>query len=122
LEVHIDPGALYQIISNLVMNSLKHGFDGMLVGTITIEIRRENQGVVIDYRDNGNGMTRNQVARIYEPFYTTKRGRGGTGLGMHIVYNNVTGTLGGTISCASKSGRGTQFLITVPLLAEVENG
>ncbi len=122
LEVRIDPGALYQIFSNLVMNSLKHGFDGMLVGTINIEITRDNQGVVIDYFDNGNGMSRNQVARIYEPFFTTKRGRGGTGLGMHIVYNNVTGTLGGTISCASKPGRGTRFTISLPLLAEVEHG
>ncbi len=122
LEMKCDPGSLYQILSNLVMNSLSHGFEGMLVGQIIISARRENTGLVIEYADNGNGMTRKEKARIYEPFFTTKRGRGGTGLGMHIVYNNVTQNLGGSITCASKPGRGTRFTIEVPLLAEVEHG
>lgn len=122
LEMHCDPGALYQVVSNLVMNSLSHGFEGMLVGEITIDARAKRDGVELTYRDNGNGMSRQELARLYEPFYTTKRGRGGTGLGMHIVYNNVTQTLGGTITCASKPGRGTRFQIRVPLMAEVEHG
>ena len=122
LTLHCDPGALYQVLSNLLMNSLIHGFDGLLVGEVRIEAQREGAGVVIEYSDNGNGMTRGQLAQIYEPFFTTRRGRGGTGLGMHIVYNNVTQTLGGTISCASKPGQGTRFRITLPLLAEVQHG
>jgi len=122
LEMHCDPGALYQILSNLVINSLNHGFDGMLVGEILIEARRDGDQVLLEYQDNGNGMSREQIGRIYEPFYTTRRGRGGTGLGMHIVYNNVTQTLGGKIACASKPGRGVRFTISVPLPAEVEHG
>ncbi len=122
LAMHCDPGALYQVLSNLVMNSLLHGFEGLLVGEITIQARRTDGHIELDYRDNGNGMGRQELARLYEPFFTTKRGRGGTGLGMHIVYNNVTQTLGGNISCASKPGRGTRFRIRVPLMAEVENG
>ena len=122
LEMHCDPGALYQVLSNLVLNSLLHGFEGLLVGEIKVHARRVDGNIELDYRDNGNGMSRGELARMYEPFFTTKRGRGGTGLGMHIVYNNVTQTLGGTISCASKPGRGTRFRIRVPLLAEVEHG
>jgi len=122
LQLRCDPGSLYQILSNLVLNSLHHGFDGMLVGEITLTAGLVDDQVVLEYRDNGNGMNREQVARIYEPFYTTRRGRGGTGLGMHIVYSNVTQTLGGNITCVSKPGRGTRFTITVPLPAEVQHG
>ena len=122
LEMHCDPGALYQVLSNLVMNSLLHGFEGLLVGEIDILAYQKGNEIVLEYRDSGNGMTRKDLARLYEPFFTTKRGRGGTGLGMHIVYNNVTQTLGGSISCASKPGRGTRFTISVPLPAEVEHG
>lgn len=122
LVMKCDPGALYQILSNLVLNSLNHGFDGLLVGEIVLTAQRRGDEVILDYRDNGVGMTRRQLARIYEPFFTTSRGRGGTGLGMHIVYNNVTQTLGGRISCASKPGKGTRFTISVPLPAEEANG
>ena len=122
LPLHCDPGALYQVLSNLMLNSLNHGFDGRLVGEIRIAARRVDDAVEILYSDDGNGMTRDQLARIYEPFFTTKRGSGGTGLGMHIVYNNVTQILGGTIHCTSKPGRGTRFVISVPLLAEVQHG
>lgn len=122
LEMHCDPGALYQVLSNLVLNSLTHGFEGLLVGEITLTGRRVDSALELVYCDNGNGMTSQELARIYEPFFTTKRGRGGTGLGMHIVYNNVTQILGGSINCASKPGRGTRFIIRVPLLAEVEHG
>jgi len=76
----------------------------------------------IVYQDNGIGMKRQDQARAFEPFFTTKRGQGGTGLGLHIVYNQVTQTLGGTIDCASKPGRGARFTISVPLLQEVEHG
>ena len=122
LEMKCDPGSLYQILSNLVMNSLTHGFEGMLVGEITVSARLETKGLIIGYADNGNGMNRKDLSRIYEPFFTTKRGRGGTGLGMHIVYNNVTQNLGGSITCVSKPGKGIRFSIEVPLLAEVEHG
>ena len=122
LEMHCDPGALYQVLSNLVLNSLTHGFEGLLVGEITLTASRVDGALELIYKDNGNGMNNRDLARIYEPFFTTKRGRGGTGLGMHIVYNNVTQNLGGTITCASRPGRGTRFIIRVPLLTEVGHG
>jgi len=122
LQVHCDPGALYQVITNLVMNSLDHGFEGMLVGEIQVRVVSSDGNIVLEYRDSGNGMNSRVMARLYEPFFTTKRGRGGTGLGMHIVYSNVTQVLGGSITCTSKPGRGTRFTISVPLQAEVEHG
>ena len=116
-----DPGALYRIITNLVMNSLEHGFDEMLTGSIEIGVRCHEAGIVIDYRDDGRGMTREQRKRIYEPFYTTKRNRGGTGLGMHIVWSNVKHAFGGSITCASTPGRGTKFTITIPQRVEASH-
>ncbi|HPF69934.1 MAG TPA: HAMP domain-containing sensor histidine kinase, partial [Candidatus Krumholzibacteria bacterium] len=121
IVLHGDAGALYRVISNLVVNSLDHGFAGMLTGTIVIAARRGDEGVVIDYRDDGCGMTREQQQRIYEPFYTTRRGRGGTGLGMHIVWTNVKQVLGGTISCVSAPGRGTRFTLTIPQHVEASH-
>ncbi|MCP4574275.1 MAG: GAF domain-containing protein [bacterium] len=115
-----DPGAVFRVISNLVLNSVQHGFEGLLVGTIRVMVRVDGTHVVIEYSDDGNGMTHKQLARVYEPFFTTKRGRGGTGLGMHIVHTNVTQILGGTISCASEKGRGTRVVVKVPLPAEVQ--
>lgn len=114
IMMHGDPGALYRVVSNLVMNSLDHGFEGMLSGAISLTARRGEGGVVIEYRDDGKGMTREQRQRLFEPFYTTKRGRGGTGLGMHIVWTNVKQILGGTITCVSAPGKGTRFTLTIP--------
>nr|MEE4267898.1 ATP-binding protein [Candidatus Krumholzibacteria bacterium] len=121
LVLHCDPGALYQVLSNLVMNSLTHGFEGLLVGEISIRAHRRGPFLELDYRDNGNGMKPHELRRLYEPFFTTKRGRGGTGLGMHIVYNNVTKTLGGNIKSTSKPGRGTRITITLPLTGEADH-
>lgn len=118
LVLHCDPGALYQVLSNLVMNSLTHGFEGLLVGEISIRAHRRGPFLELDYRDNGNGMKPQELRRLYEPFFTTKRGRGGTGLGMHIVYSNVTKTLGGNIKSTSKPGRGTRITITLPLTGD----
>lgn len=121
LHLHCDPGALYQIISNLVMNSLTHAFEGLLVGEMRLAAWAADGAIRLEYRDNGNGMTREVLTRLYEPFYTTRRGRGGTGLGMHIVYNNVTQVLGGSITCTSRLGRGTRFVIEIPLRAEASH-
>lgn len=107
------PGALYQIISNLVMNSLIHGFDGH-GGEIRIDARRDGAAVHIDYRDDGRGMDEEVRRHVFEPFFTTRRGQGGSGLGMHIIYNLVTQTLHGTISCDSAPGAGVHFHIELP--------
>jgi ligand-binding sensor domain-containing protein/signal transduction histidine kinase len=129
--VETAPGALYQIVTNLVMNSLTHGFAtevpggpsrpsiasgalGLLPGEIRIDVHRDEAAVRIDYRDNGRGMDEIVRKRIFEPFFTTRRGQGGSGLGMHIVYNLVTQVLHGSIACVSAPGDGVLFRIVLP--------
>lgn len=113
VELEGFPGALSQIITNLVMNSLLHGFEGIEKGNITIEAEQLSDKVVILYSDNGIGLNKESQAKIFEPFYTTKRGYGGTGLGMHLVYNLVNVTLQGTIQLQQAS-QGCAFMITIP--------
>ncbi len=115
LEIISYPGAFYQILTNLILNSLDHGFEQKTQGTIEIEITRDHETLRIQYSDDGCGMTAETCARIFEPFYTTKRGLGCTGLGLHIVYNLVTQQLEGQIACESTLGRGTTFSIQMPL-------
>lgn len=119
LVIESYPGVFSQIVTNLVMNSLIHGFEGVQKGEIVFEISADNGHIDLHYRDNGKGMSEETVKRIFEPFYTTKRGQGGSGLGMHIVYNIVTQTLGGTIKCASTLGSGVSFDIRIPLKSKV---
>ncbi len=101
------------------MNALQHGFEGMLVGEIRITAGRAGDRLVIDFEDNGRGMTSEQLERMYAPFCTTARRSGGVGFGLHIVYGLVTRMLGGTITCRSRSGSGTSFRIELPLASEV---
>ncbi len=110
------PGALYQIVVNLVMNSLTHGFDSVDRGVIRIAARRDGDHVLLEYRDNGKGMSAETRARMFEPFFTTKRGQGGSGLGMHIVYNLVNQVLRGSIQCETAPGQGVQFTIRFPMV------
>jgi signal transduction histidine kinase len=113
------PGAIYQIVANLVMNSLMHGFDGRPEGRIELVARREGEDIVLDYRDDGRGMAEDVRRRIFEPFFTTRRGEGGSGLGLHIVWNLATQRLGGSIACDSEPGRGTRFQLRVPIAGPV---
>ncbi len=114
VEMLGSPGAISQIITNLVMNSLKHGFEGVEHGTMTIDVSRKGEMVEIRYADNGIGMTEEVVSKIFDPFFTTKRGSGGSGLGMNIVYNLVTRSLKGDIVCRSRPGEGSEFVIKFP--------
>ncbi|MBI9111721.1 cache domain-containing protein [Maridesulfovibrio ferrireducens] len=109
------PGAFMQIFSNLIINSLLHGFEGVEAGSISIRAEVTEDSLVLQYSDDGNGMPEESVSKIFEPFFTTRRGKGGTGLGMSIVYNLVTSRLGGSISCTSAAGQGTAFIISLPL-------
>ena len=120
LEISSHPGAIAQIITNLVMNSLIHGFADMTGRSPAIEISVscENQLTTLVYRDNGTGITEDQIKKIFDPFYTTRRNQGGSGLGMHIVYNLVSQTLGGTIDCRSTPGEGIEFKIIIPLITD----
>jgi len=114
IELNSYPGVFMQVLTNLVMNSLLHGFDSIEKGKISIDITDNTKTVTIVYRDNGKGMSEEQLAKIYDPFFTTRRGQGGTGLGMHIVYNLVTQSLSGEIKCQSKQGEYTIFTINIP--------
>lgn len=113
------PGAFSQILTNFIINSLTHAFDEGQVGQIRIEIVRNDATLSLTYSDNGRGIPSEAQGRIFEPFYTTARARGSTGLGLHIVFNIVTRTLGGTVTCCSAPGHGTTFQVRMPIEPEV---
>ncbi|MEO5797455.1 MAG: ATP-binding protein [Rhodoferax sp.] len=109
------PGALGQAIGNLIHNAVLHGFDGRSHGTVHITGERDDQGaVVLSVADDGHGISPDLLDRIFDPFVTTKMGRGGTGLGLHIAFNAVTHALGGSLSVRSEVGVGTVFEIRLP--------
>jgi signal transduction histidine kinase len=114
IELDTLPGAIYQALANLVQNSVIHGFGERADGRIRIHARCEGADCLIDYRDDGAGMAEDVRKRVFEPFFTTRRGQGGSGLGMHIVYNLVTRALRGTIACESQPGQGCRFLLRFP--------
>ncbi|MCL6417273.1 ATP-binding protein [Aestuariirhabdus sp. Z084] len=115
------PGPLGQIITNLVTNALIHGFEGIDQGTIELkaELDETQQFVILLFSDNGKGMATDQQARMFDPFYTTRMGEGGTGLGLNIVYNITNNILGGSISVSSKPDKGTSFTFKLPVRAPV---
>jgi ligand-binding sensor domain-containing protein/signal transduction histidine kinase len=115
LLVSTYPGALYQVVANLVMNALTHAFEGRDRGTMRIAARRDGDLLQLEFSDDGVGMAEDVRKRVFEPFFTTRRGRGGSGLGMHIVYNLATQRLGGSIECHSTPGAGTRFLLRLPV-------
>ena len=115
IDIVTYPGAFYQVISNLIMNSLVHGLENIDNGKIIFNISLQKSKISIDYSDNGKGIEPDIISKIFDPFFTTKRGKGGTGLGLHIVYNLVVQNLKGKISCSSKPGQGCRFVITLPV-------
>ncbi|MCP4398348.1 MAG: response regulator [bacterium] len=114
LELDSYPGAFSQIFTNFVINSLNHGFEHTAHGEIIIEALIEDDMLHLRYRDDGKGIAEEELTRIFDPFYTTARGQGGTGLGLHVVYNLVTQRLCGRIRCESPPGKGITFHITIP--------
>lgn len=108
------PGAIAQILTNLLMNSLIHGFEGVEAGQIEISVEDTGDDVKMTYRDTGNGISEDHLKKIFLPFFTTKRGEGGSGLGMNIVYNLVTKTLEGSIYCKSLEKEFTSFIMEFP--------
>ncbi|MDR2364685.1 MAG: HAMP domain-containing histidine kinase, partial [Zoogloeaceae bacterium] len=114
LRLNTMPGALSQIVTNLVSNSLNHAFEEGQEGAITITVKPRKQGVILIYEDNGKGISRENLPRIFEPFFTTRRGQGGSGLGLHLIYNIITRNLGGAIAASSAPGEGVTFTINLP--------
>lgn len=114
------PGPLGQVMINLINNAYLHAFDGIEEGGIVrIAARPEGDGeaVLLGVSDNGIGITADALGHVFEPFYTTKLGAGGSGLGLSITWNIVTGLLGGTIAVQSVPGEGTRFDLRLPRVA-----
>jgi signal transduction histidine kinase len=120
LVINSSPGAFSQILTNLIINSLIHAFDEGESGLIRIQIhfREAEKLLEILYTDNGKGIPQENMKLIFTPFFTTKRGQGGTGLGLNIVFGVVTQQLKGSIQCESVPGTGVKFIIKIPLISE----
>lgn len=108
------PGALGQVLINVINNAYLHAFEGRDVGTVHIEAQGTNGWVDLHISDDGAGMSQELMAQLFQPFFSTKIGRGGTGLGMTIVENLVKKTMGGTLAVASTLGAGTRLHIRLP--------
>lgn len=117
IELDSYPGALFQVLSNLVENAERHAFPDGRGGTLSILVRGEAETVRLEFADDGVGMTPEVAARAFEPFFTTRRDEGGSGLGLHLVYNLVTGVLGGTVELDTAAGQGCRFIIVLPCVA-----
>ncbi|GJI98647.1 hypothetical protein RugamoR57_53650 [Duganella caerulea] len=108
------PGAVSQIVTNMVVNSLVHGFEEGQSGKIRISGKVDGDFVDFQFSDDGVGMDSATLAQLFDPFFTTKRGSGGSGLGAHILYNLVTGALGGTVKVVSAPGMGLHYKLRFP--------
>ncbi len=118
IELDSFPGPLSQVIANLINNALLHAFDNQHGGNIQLSASAEGpEHVGIVFSDNGKGIPTENLGRIFDPFFTTRLGQGGSGLGLNIVHNVVTGVLGGSIAVTSRVGVGTTFTLSLPLVA-----
>jgi signal transduction histidine kinase len=107
--------ALDEVLSHLALNAFRHAFANGNVGKVSIKAARTAlDRIEISVIDDGVGMPDSVRARVFDPFFTTRRGEGGVGLGLHVVYNLVTRLLDGTITCESQPGAGTRFRISLP--------
>jgi signal transduction histidine kinase len=112
------PGPLGQVLTNLINNALIHGLKDTRDGNITLLARTTPDGwVQFSVQDNGAGIAPEHLDRVFDPFFTTRLGQGGSGLGLNIVYNIVTQTLGGTIRVESVQGHGARFVLHLPCVA-----
>jgi len=121
LTMNSYPGPYGQVLTNLFLNAVAHAFPDGRAGTIEIQARAcGKDNVEIIFSDNGCGMSLDVRRRAFDPFFTTRRDQGGTGLGLHIVYSVVTNRLGGRLDLDSEPGRGTRIRILLPLVAPLE--
>lgn len=109
------PGSFGQVLTNLVQNAVIHAFDGRGEGRIAIHlVSSDERQVVLSVSDDGCGIPAEHLGQVFKPFFTTRLGQGGSGLGLHLVYSIVLNVLGGEIELHSEPGRGTQFILTLP--------
>ncbi|MCW8885616.1 MAG: HAMP domain-containing histidine kinase, partial [Motiliproteus sp.] len=118
-DIQLDsyPGALYQVISNLIMNSLIHGFSDQKSGSIYIEAKQVGDHLEMIYRDDGKGMDANTEKHCFDSFFTTRREQGGSGIGTHVIKTLVEETLAGSISLNTAPDKGVEFKISFPVVA-----
>jgi signal transduction histidine kinase len=116
IDMKVPAGAVSQIFTNFLLNSVIHGFEGVENGQINISIEEcdDEDMICITYADNGHGVSEEQLNKLFDPFYTTKRDDGGSGLGTNIAYNLVKQTLHGEIHASSKEGEGLIYNIKLP--------
>lgn len=98
LELESYPGTFAQVFTNLMLNSIVHGFADKDGGDINITAKKKGKGLIISYEDNGIGIDKESLPKIFDPFFTTNKQKG-TGLGLHIVFNLISQKLNGTIKC-----------------------
>jgi two-component system, NtrC family, sensor kinase len=115
LEIDSYPGAFSQVMTNLLVNSVLHGYDELPEGLIRIDAALADGLLTWVYRDDGKGIPPEIIGRIFDPYFTTKKDSGGSGLGLYIVYNLVAGVFKGRISASSAPAGGAQFTLTIPI-------
>ena len=111
------PGPLGQVIDNLIQNASIHAFAERETGLLLIHARASDTMVELRVQDDGNGIAASDKKRIFDPFFTTRLGQGGSGLGLFVSQNIVTGLLGGLLKVNSEAGKGSCFVIKLPLTA-----
>ncbi len=116
IEIYHYPGVFSHILTNFIVNSLTHGFKEDTMGHIRISFEINDQTCTLIYSDNGEGISEEHLPHVFNPFYTTKKGQGSTGLGLHIIYNIVTQNLGGQIYLKTEKNRGVVFTINFPII------
>ena len=118
-EIVLDsyPGALAQVITNLTLNCVEHAFDAHTGGSIDIGATQDGEWIEMSVRDDGKGIAPELLDKVFDPFVTTRRGQGGTGLGLNIVFNLVAQRFGGSIGVSSTPGQGARFVLRIPGVA-----
>lgn len=118
-NIHFDsyPGPLGQVIDNLIQNATIHAFAGRETGLLLIRASSRDGMVDLHFEDNGCGIQEANLRRIFDPFFTTRLGQGGSGLGLFVSQNIVSGLLGGVLKVSSEPGKGSCFMLKLPLVA-----
>jgi signal transduction histidine kinase len=114
------PGALAQVITNLTLNCVEHAFEPDAEGCIAINVRPDGDWVEMQVVDNGKGIAPDMLDKVFDPFVTTRRGQGGTGLGLNIVFNLIAKQFAGTITVSSALGQGASFVLRIPRVTPIE--
>jgi signal transduction histidine kinase len=114
IEMEGYPGPLGQVITNVALNALIHAFDENMEGIVKFTAHRNEEEIVLEVSDNGKGIPKENIQKVFKPFFTTRQGKGGSGIGMHIVQSVITEKLGGKIEVNSEVNKGTTLTFTLP--------